>query len=162
MVKELLAATGSEKQYRQMTQIMNQNMKNGFMQGLNHSLSQKDIPEDKLKKINALAEKSVAAFQKELTNYIETTMPWNKLVNEVYAPIFMKHFTKAEMKQALEFYNSEIGKKMVNTTPTIMQEAALHVQQNYGSKINQAAMGIVQDHLGELKSKIDTICDGDC
>lgn len=162
VVKELLLVSGAYEQYKQMTIIMNENMKAGFLQGINNSISNRNIPEEKLKKINNLSSKYIDDFQAKTDEYIEKAMPWEQLVEKVYAPIYLEHFSEAEIRKVIEFYASDIGKKMVSATPIIMQKASTKIQQNYSHKINQFAIDVMQSSLSELQSKIEEICAGEC
>lgn len=63
-----------------------------------------------------------------------TTAPddfWNKFLKEMDSdtlikmtvPIYEKYYSDKEIMQLIDFYKSEIGKKVVQVTPMIMQES---------------------------------------
>ena len=59
-------------------------------------------------------------------------------------PVYQKHLTEADLDGIIDFYNSEVGKKLASATPAITQESMV-VGQTWGMKIGQ----IVADKLAE-------------
>ncbi|GLB47712.1 DUF2059 domain-containing protein [Neptunitalea lumnitzerae] len=49
-------------------------------------------------------------------------------------PVYKKHFTMEDLDQLIAFYNSDIGKKLVEKTPMIMQESS-QIGQLWGRKL---------------------------
>lgn len=68
----------------------------------------------------------------------------NELI-ELIIPIYAKHFSHAEIKELIGFYNSPIGKKVTATLPAITQESMVAGQQ-WGMKL-------AQDVMAELKAQ---------
>jgi uncharacterized protein len=60
-------------------------------------------------------------------------------LNKMLIPIYMKHFSHAEIKALIEFYQSPIGKKMTGTISPITIES-IHISQKWiiglGQKMN--------------------------
>ncbi|MCL2831780.1 MAG: DUF2059 domain-containing protein [Treponema sp.] len=42
---------------------------------------------------------------------------------DIYVPIYDKYFTQDDIKQLIEFYESPIGKKLIEQTPSIINES---------------------------------------
>lgn len=57
------------------------------------------------------------------------------LVN-MFAPIYQKHFTEADLRKLIEFYQSPIGRKLAEKTPLITQES-MQVGQEWGKKLGE-------------------------
>jgi len=51
-------------------------------------------------------------------------------------PIYAKYYTHDEIKQFIKFYESPLGRKMVETTPLIMSETMI-IGQRWGEKLGQ-------------------------
>lgn len=87
------------------------------------------------------------AVQQLITTYRQT-MPqvkdeiWQELKKEISSeelllrliPIYDKHFSAAELKELLRFYESPMGKKVTQVMPTVNQEA-MTAGQTWGSEI---------------------------
>jgi len=54
-------------------------------------------------------------------------------------PVYDKYYTHDEIKQFIKFYESPLGKKMVQTTPLIMNETMI-IGQRWGEKLGQVIM----------------------
>ena len=59
------------------------------------------------------------------------------------AGIWAKYYTKAELAELKKFYNSPIGKKMIENTPKITTEAMAD-QQEMGMEMQQVMMKYMQ------------------
>lgn len=77
--------------------------------------------------VNMVPEENQEAFKKEL----------NQSIDELYskmAVIYMESFTEEELDEILEFYNTPVGKKMVATTPELMQKG-MEIGQQWGMEL---------------------------
>ncbi len=69
---------------------------------------------------------------------VATLFTADDLINLI-VPIYDRHFTSDEIDQLIEFYESEIGTKLVERTPIITQESMIAGQQ-YGEQIGRQIM----------------------
>lgn len=72
----------------------------------------------------------------------------NEIV-DILATAYAEHFTEDELKQALTFYRSAVGKKLVTDRPAIVQQAVQNIQQ-WGARVNAEAMERIR---AEMKKK---------
>jgi hypothetical protein len=77
----------------------------------------------------------------EIWNELEKSMSQTSLdeLVDMFAPIYFKHITQAEMEEIIKFYRTPAGKKLAEKTPAITQES-MEVGQQWGMKIGQAVM----------------------
>lgn len=68
---------------------------------------------------------------------------------DILATAYAQHFTEDELKQALTFYKSAVGQKLVTDRPAIVQQAVQNIQQ-WGAKVNAEAMERIR---AEMKKK---------
>lgn len=76
---------------------------------------------------------------------------WDEIVNEfngneiikLIVPVYEKHYTEDEIDQLILFYQSPIGKKMVEKMPLVMQES-MEIGQNWGMEIGTRIMAKIQ------------------
>jgi len=61
----------------------------------------------------------------EVLDIIEKEFNIEELVDEIYIKIYDKYFTESEIKELILFYESPIGKKLLNLSPKLFQEAAV-------------------------------------
>ncbi len=74
-------------------------------------------------------------------------------VVDIMASSFASHFTEAELKDILTFYNTPTGKKYVAEMPKVIQES-LAVARDWGSKLSDRVVARLRE---EMKKKGHTI-----
>ncbi|MFK7936039.1 MAG: DUF2059 domain-containing protein [Saprospiraceae bacterium] len=67
-------------------------------------------------------------------------------------PVYMEHHTEAEIDGMIAFYESEIGKKMVEKTPQIMQQS-MQIGQQWGMEMGAKIAQRLQEEAGKVKEK---------
>ena len=60
---------------------------------------------------------------------------YNELVQKL-VPVYSKHFTEQEIVDLLKFYNTSTGKKMIEKTPTILEES-MEIGRKWGIELAQ-------------------------
>ena len=68
---------------------------------------------------------------------------------DILATAYAQNFTEDELKQALAFYKSAVGQKLVKDRPRIVQQAVQNIQQ-WGARVNTEAMERIR---AEMKKK---------
>lgn len=98
-----------------------------------------------LKNVNAMFDPLVRGVVEKVKNqFMQTNFMYGKDLNEIaaelekeYAPranelvdatarIYAQHFTEAELKDMLAFYQSPLGRKMVTEEPKVVDESMSH------------------------------------
>ncbi len=77
---------------------------------------------------------------------------WDDFKNEINAndienmilPIYDKYYTENDIDQLITFYNSPIGKKMIQTMPSVMQET-MAAGQNWGREIGEKVLAKLKE-----------------
>jgi uncharacterized protein len=72
---------------------------------------------------------------------------WEEFKNDIdytdllslYIPIYKKHFNEADLQELIQFYESPIGKKLVEKTPQITAESMTSGQE-WGMKLAAKVM----------------------
>ncbi|HTG66792.1 MAG TPA: DUF2059 domain-containing protein [Flavobacterium sp.] len=113
-IKQLLELTGSGKLGIQMMNQMMNSFKNSY------SKVNEQFWEDFKSEINA-----------------------NDIENMIL-PIYDKYYTESDIDQLITFYNSPIGKKMINTMPLVMQES-ISAGQNWGRQIGEKVLARLKE-----------------
>lgn len=95
---------------------------------------------------DALSDEFFEEFQKEAKKD-----GFSKIVDKLI-PIYMEHHTEEEIDGMIAFYESEIGKKMVEKTPLIMQEA-MQVGQAWGAEMGAEIYQKLEKERNRVKEK---------
>ncbi len=70
----------------------------------------------------------------------------NGEIIDLLAKVYAQRFTEAELKDALAFYSSAVGKKLVQERPIIVQEALRQIQA-WGAELNGEAVERVRAEM---------------
>ena len=125
------------------------------------AFSQSNTKNEKIKTLLELtgsAKMGIQAMNSIITSFRSTypNIPqefWNEFEKKAKAedlitliiPIYEKHYTEEDIDNLIGFYKTPFGKKMIATTPLIMQES-MAVGQNWGKKM-------AEDIVKELKGR---------
>lgn len=150
--------TGTEAQYNQMLDIMMSQFQQGFSAGIQDTVQELDEITAKEKgEIKKIINESMGNYLQTMKSKILEIMPFQELVENVYVPVYRKHFTLDEIKEITIFYKGELGQKFVSLTPTIMQESVGVINQNYNQKIMQATKETAESELFKIKRAIEEL-----
>lgn len=145
---------GLEKQYDQMITIFAANFQQGMVAGLDRGLSGKDIPEDIKTKLYPMVKDSAEKFRNIFETVFKKEVRFRDLVDNVYIPVYSKHFSESELKEIIKFYNSQVGKKVAKLTPSIMQESSNTFNQVYGGKVQELGGELMNQEINKLLVKV--------
>lgn len=67
-------------------------------------------------------------------------------ITDILATTYAQHFSEAELKEALAFYKTPTGKKLVTERPIIVQEAVQGIQL-WGAQLNGLAVDAVREAM---------------
>lgn len=67
-------------------------------------------------------------------------------ITDILAASYARHFSEAELKEAIAFYSSPTGVKLVVDRPVIVQEAVQGIQ-IWGAQMNQLAMDRIRTEM---------------
>ncbi|MFC3120748.1 DUF2059 domain-containing protein [Agaribacter flavus] len=113
----------------------------GQVGGMFQNMSQQmNLPPEKQPIINAYMDKVVALMKEE--------MSWAKLKPEM-VNVYAKHFSQEEVNGLIAFYQTDVGKAMVNKMPMIMQDSML-LSQNMVMQM----MPKIQALAAEMQQKV--------
>ncbi len=162
VVEKLLVATGAHAQHKQMIQTLLQNMDSGFQNGMKSALEKQSLTPEQKDISNKLIQKHLAGFTLDIREYLNQKMRWDDLVEKVYTPLYLRHFTINEMKVATMFFESEVGKKFTSAAPALMQEASTQFNTLYGGQMQAYVAERMQSRMAALLEDFKTLCKKDC
>jgi hypothetical protein len=156
--QKFFKATNIESQYNQILSVMIVQLQQGFVVSFRETLKNiGDITPEEQARLKQLFEQSMGSYVKRMKVKIAEVMPLNELINDVYYPAFSKHFTVAEIKELIAFYESPIGQKFISTTPTVMQESTTIMNEKYTPELQKIGSKIAEEELKKIKSDIEKL-----
>ncbi len=84
-------------------------------------------------------------------------------ISKGLTPVYLKHFSAQEIDALIKFYESDIGKSLVEKTPMIMKES-MAIGAEWGRKIGEEIVGTIRAEAlnSELQSKFNSKLEEDC
>ena len=67
-------------------------------------------------------------------------------VQDEVAKLYAQHFTEAEMKKMLAFYESPVGRKVLTEQPKVV-DGSMHFAQDWANKLSEEVTGMMRDEL---------------
>lgn len=81
-----------------------------------------------------LPERALVVMEQELTSLLTEKMAAPGGLIDIAIPIYGKHFSHAEIRELLAFYETPIGKKSIEVLPAVMNESVA-AGQEWGQKL---------------------------
>lgn len=98
-----------------------------------------------------IAQNVISSFKEKYTNV--DLLFWNELEKEIkpedliktVIPVYAKYYTEDDIDQIIIFYNSPVGKKMIENTPLILQESMV-TGKNWSQQISEKIITKLKDN----------------
>jgi uncharacterized protein len=155
--RELIELSGAKAQYQQMLIIMTQSIQTGFSTGLAKALKEKPLDPAQRKQAKDILDRHFSRFIGEFQSYLKQTMPWEKLVEEIYLPTYLKHFSAQELREVIAFYRSPTGRKFAEKGPSLSRDAAQAINTKYGKDLQRRAARLTQETLRQIGIELDKL-----
>ncbi|MBF0256318.1 MAG: DUF2059 domain-containing protein [Gammaproteobacteria bacterium] len=154
-VQELLELNGGERQYQQLLGMMTQSLETSFSAGLAKALKDRPIAPGQRQQARQILDRNFARFIREFQQQMQQLMPWERLVSEVYTPVYLRHFSPAELAELLAFYRSPAGRKFVSRNPQLVQDASEAIKKLYAKQMQGRAEQLTEQTLKQIASELD-------
>ncbi len=155
LIKELVEVSGGKRQFNDIVSSMmmfqegqSSEMMTDFMKD-EKSLTpaQKEEAIDLLKETNdRLAVRAREFFTKEFD--------FDKFVDEVFVPLYSKHFTDSELRDLITFYSSPTGQKMISESKEFMNDTMALVSKNLLPAFSDYMKRVVNEEIVKVRQKI--------
>jgi hypothetical protein len=153
-VRELLALSGADKQYEETLSRTMDDIRADFGQGFVDAVKDKTLDPAKQQQAQAIAERHMNEALKDYRETIGQIMSYERLVNEVYAPLYLKHFTPAELADVIAFFKSPSGRKFAAAAPQLVQDSMRAVSARYMPQLNRRMNQLMRERMQKMAEEI--------
>ena len=155
---KFLQVIGAEAQYNQMMNIMAGQLQSGFASGLRQQVQQIDdaSPEERAKFLGIM-EGALGRFVSTFKARVMEKMPFSGLIDELYYPVYERHFNTSEFREIIAFYESPVGKKFVSLAPNLMQESVFLFNKLYGQRLQEVSNSIAKEEFERIKPELEKL-----
>lgn len=156
-VRELLQLSDAEQQYSQLLSVMTRSIQASFSAGLAETLQQRPVQSPQRQKAKEILDRNFSQFISSFQAEMKRIMPWEKLVRDVYAPVYLRHFSRRELQDVVTFFRSPTGRKFARSHSQLVQDATLAIKHQYGKQLQQQAERLTQKTLTQIGRELDAI-----
>ncbi len=153
-LKELFEITGVVNNYIGLnSQVINQ-MQTGFLRAADQSIDGSTFNDSQKKQAGEILKARFTIMVKSYEDHIKKSMPYDKVTNEIYMPLYKETYSPAEVKELIKFYQSPIGKKALEFNRRVGQEASKRTAEKYDSIIVGFVERQIKDNIAIAKKEI--------
>lgn len=157
LVQELLELTAARQQYQQMLMGMAQSIQGGFTLGLAKALKDRPLDQASKAKAKTILDRHHQEFIRALQAELQQTLSWDKMVKEIYGPVYTKHFSDAELGDILAFYQSKTGRKFASKGPDLLKDVNKRVNDQYAKQIKASTDTLTDAQIAKITAEIDQL-----
>jgi uncharacterized protein len=144
LIDKLLAVTQQEKLFQQSLNLAFSQLQTdlpALMDQSTGATKPEASPSPARQAVQSMLDRVMPKFVRE----VQQSISFKELVDQVYYPMYDRHFSEPELKDILAFYDSPTGKRTIQVMPQLMQESMQKTNQIMMPKL----MGIMQRLLAE-------------
>jgi hypothetical protein len=154
MIRELLTIVGiagmAEQMRDQQSIVELMQMQPSYHQMMELATSeQTDLSEEDRQLLLARLDDFDAFAERFQTLFIER-LNFSEIIEAVYPPLYDKYFSDEELRQLVAFYRTPVGRKSIEVTPSLMQEAGVAVE----AAVRPLSIGLIQEIVAEERAKL--------
>ena len=155
--REFLKATNAEKQYGLILSLMADGARDGARRLLAESLRAKPIEATSNDKANEIVNRLSEQYTINARKAIADKLPWSRMVEEVYLPVYRRNFTVADLKTATEFHRSPVGKKMQEQNQAVSQDVTRALTELYGPVIKSESQPLAEEMVKKARVELEKL-----
>jgi len=148
---QLFDLTGVKNNYASLNNVIINQMQAGYFQAADNDIDAASLSEDQRKQVGDLLKNRFGEMVKNYQGFIEEKMPYDLVVQEVYLPLYKENYTHDEVKQLVAFYESPVGKKTIEFSQKIPEQASKKSAEKYDSIISDYVKGQISKNISLVK-----------
>lgn len=153
-LKELFVLTGIKNNYITANTVILNRMQRGYLQAADENISADGFTEEQKKKAGEILKARFNVMVKNYDIHITKVMPYEKVVEEVYLPLYKEVYTNDEVKELLVFYRSPIGQKLLDTTQELSNQSSERIATKYDPLVVPFMEAEIEENIAIVQKEI--------
>ena len=153
-LKELFELTQVKNDYISLNTIIIRQMQAGFFRAAEQNIDGSNFTEEQNRQAGEILKSRFSVMVENYKSHIEKVMPYEKVENEVFIPLYKDAYTEDEVKELIKFYKSPIGKKSVEVSKKLSQQVTQRASEKYDSLIVKFVEEQITDNIEILKNEL--------
>lgn len=155
-LKKLFEITGVINGYIGLnTQVISQ-MQAAYLRAADANIDSSSFSEQQKKQAGELLKKRFASMVKEYESHIKLTMPYDKVVDEIYIPLYKETYSPTDVQELLVFYQSPLGKKTLEFSRNANERLTKRISSSYEKVIFDFVKKKIDENIPIVKREIET------
>ena len=154
-LKELFELNGIKSNYVEMNNVIINQMQAGFFQAIDQNIDAASYTEEQRQQISEILKDRFSEMVKSYEGFVSESLPYEKVENEIYLPLYKETYTESEINELLVFYKSPVGKKTVEVAQKISQQAAEKSAENYNEMIINFVKKEIEENVEVVRKEIE-------
>jgi len=150
-LRTLFELTGVKNNYAGLNNVIINQMQSGFFQSAEQNIDAQSLTEDQKKQVGELLKTRFTEMVNGYQNYIAEKMPYEAVETEIYMPLYKETYSHDEVKELVAFYSSPVGKKTIEFSQTIPEQAAKKSAEKYDSVISEYVKSEISKNISLVK-----------
>ncbi|MGB3191394.1 MAG: DUF2059 domain-containing protein [Limnoraphis sp.] len=150
LIEEFLELTGGERTFQQVSQAMLSQMEQQFGAMLNSDLGSQQLSPQERQQMAANLSREMNRITQKYNRLFLERIDYQKIVEQVYYPLYDKYFSKEDLQVLIDFYKSPTGQKTIEVMPQLLQESIQRTTQVIGPTITSIMQEIIAEELKRL------------
>ena len=134
-LKELFELTQVRNDYLSLNTIIINQMQSGFFQAAQQNIDGRNFTEEQNKQVGEILKSRFTEMVESYKDHIEKNMPYKKVENEIFIPLYKETYSEDEVNDLIKFYKSPVGIKSVEVSKKLSQEVSQRAADKYDSII---------------------------
>lgn len=153
-LKKLFELTGVKNNYVGLNNVIVNQMQSGFFQAADQNLDAGSLSEEQKQQVGEMLKNRFGEMVKSYQTYIGEKMPYEMVEKEVYMPLYKETYSHDEVKELITFYDSAVGKKTIEFSQKIPEQAAKKSAEKYDTIISDFVKLQISENISLVKSEM--------
>jgi uncharacterized protein len=149
LIDKLLAVTQQEKLFQQSLNLAFSQLQTDLPAMMDQSATGTAKPDASPSPARQAVQSMLDRVMPKFVREVQQSISFKELADQVYYPMYDRHFSEPELKDILAFYDSPTGKRTIQVMPQLVQESMQKTNQIMLPKL----MGIMQRLMAEEEKK---------
>jgi uncharacterized protein len=148
LIDKLLVVTQQEKLFQQTLDLSFAQLQNDLPTLIDQGVTPQGTaakPNDSASPTRKAVQSMLDRVMPKFVQEVQRSISFKELVDQVYYPMYDRHFSEPELKDILAFYDSPTGKRTIQVMPQLVQESMQKTNQIMLPKL----IGIMQRLMAE-------------
>ncbi len=136
-------------------QVINQ-MQTAYLRAADQVIDSSSFTVEQKKQAGEILKSRFATMVKNYETHVKQAMPYEKVVREVYLPLYKETYSANDVKELLIFYQSPLGKKALKFSRTVNEEISKRTAEKYDSLVFDFVKKQVDENIAIVKNEISS------